>query len=100
MQGVTAGAANGRGGVAIGTISTLGTAWAEVEPLSERERLQAQQAEQNVTHRVRIRYPETEDASTVESFLHKGRTLRVVGPPINEDERDELWRFECTEEVA
>ena len=100
VQGETLGASNGRGGRALPTVSTIGTVWAAVEPLDERERLQAQQTEQNVSHRVRVRYEAIASPSAVESFLHEGRTLRVVGPPINEDERDEILRFECTEEVG
>ena len=99
LQGETAGAKNDRGGYAAPTTSTLGTVRAEIEPLSAHERLIAMQSDSNVTHRVRIRYPEIATPYAVRSFLYNGRTLRVVGPPINEEERNRILRYEVTEAV-
>ena len=91
-------ASDGEGGIT-STDAEIGQVRASIEPLGRFERLTAMQADQSITHRVRIRFAEVEDADAVESILHKGRTLRVVGPPVNEDERDAMLTFDCAEET-
>lgn len=80
------------------TSGALGTAvWGSVEPVQGFKRTVAMQQDRHLTHRVRVRYESVANPAAVESWLHEGRTLEVIEPPINEGERDELLTYLCAE---
>lgn len=56
--------------------TTLGTFWAQVEGLSSRDVLQAQQANVIATHRIRIRY--RSDVTHLHRVVWRGRTMELA----------------------
>lgn len=56
--------------------TTLATVWAQVDGLSSRDILQAQQANVIATHRVRIRY--REDVTHLHRVVWRGRTMELA----------------------
>lgn len=72
--------------------------YAAVEPIGSRERLQNNQIEAGITHRVTSRY--TASLTTKSRLLFRGRYLHVVGPPINTDERDREVVVNCEERLG
>jgi SPP1 family predicted phage head-tail adaptor len=56
--------------------TTVGTFWAQVEGLSSRDVLQAQQANVIATHRIRIRY--RADVTHLHRVVWKGRTMELA----------------------
>lgn len=77
------------------TWSEFETVWARVEPLSTRERMFAQKLEGNVTHKIKIRY--LEGITTAMRISFKGRIFKILGPPINLDERGRWLELQCEE---
>jgi len=55
--------------------TTVATVWAQVERLSSRDILQAQQANVIATHRVRIRY--RDDVTHLHRIVWRGRTMEL-----------------------
>jgi SPP1 family predicted phage head-tail adaptor len=56
--------------------TTLGTFWAQVDGLSSRDILQAQQANVIATHRIRIRY--RPDVTHHHRIVWRGRTMELA----------------------
>ena len=88
---------DGEGGSTMTVAALSAPIWARVRPLRGREKLEAMQTDDSVSHEVTVRFPEIADRDAVESFLYDGRTLDVVEPAINVDERDEWLQFLCRE---
>lgn len=75
--------------------STFANAWAAIWPLSGKEVLSGFNIEGQVSHRVRLRYVSGITSSM--RILHDGRTLNIVSPPINKDERNIYIELLCEE---
>lgn len=86
---------DGRGGTAE-TWVPVARPFGDVEPLSTRDRLVAQQVKSEITHVVTIRY--RPGLSGKLRVIHQGRYLYVVGDPINVDERSIWLQFTCAEQ--
>lgn len=71
--------------------------WAEVEPLSGRELLAAQQVQSAVTHRVRLRHCAA--LSPAMRVLHRGRALHIESV-IHTAERGRETILLCTEQTT
>jgi SPP1 family predicted phage head-tail adaptor len=56
--------------------TNLGTVWAQVDGLSSRDVLQAQQANVIATHRIRIRY--RDDVTHLHRIVWRGRTMELA----------------------
>lgn len=81
-------------GFSVNTYATAVKVWASVEPLTERELYQAQQAQSEATLKVSMRY---NTSTTAESRLvHGSRTLEIV-ECINSRERGEKLVLLCKE---
>ena len=72
-------------------------AWASIEPLRGRERLQAQQLEASVTHKIVLRYRADLRASHRVAFQGRVFNIRSV---INVGERSRWLELLCEEGVA
>ena len=78
------------------TWATFKKRWANIRPLSGRERWAAQQVQANLSHEVLIRY--TKDVTPKMRISYNSRTFEI-GTVINVDERGAWMRLLCTEEV-
>ncbi len=78
------------------TFSTYATVWASVQPLSGRERLNAQQIHAETTHRIRLRYLST--VTTKDRISFDSRTFEIVSL-INWDELNWMLELLCKEVV-
>lgn len=85
---------DGRGGHTE-TWEPVASIWADVEPLSTRDRLVAQQVQSDISHRVTGRY--RSGLSGRLRVVHHGRYLYVVGAPINVDGRNIWLQLNCAE---
>lgn len=65
--------------------TTLATVWADVEGLSSRDILQAQQANVIASHRVRIRH--LDGVTHLHRVVYKGRTMEVASVTTRDDGR-------------
>lgn len=75
--------------------TTFATVWAQVKPVSARERMFAQKLEGNITHMIRIRHL---DGVTADMRIGlKGRVLKIAAEPINVDERGRWLDLTCEE---
>jgi SPP1 family predicted phage head-tail adaptor len=74
------------------------TVWASVRPRSAYQREQAAQQHAGLTHDVSIRY--TADLTPGCRLKFDGRTLLIVGPAIDVDERHVELRMTVTETTA
>ena len=86
-------------GQPIPTWTTLFSAWAAIEPLSAREYLSAQQANSDISIRIRIRArPASETrVSAKMRVLFGSRMLEIVAPPIEVQERNREVQLLCRE---
>lgn len=85
-------------GEEVETWADLASRWAAVEPLSGREYFDAQQVASDVSIRVRMRSDSVTDALTaMDRIIHKSRTLEIVSPPINVNERGREIHLMCRE---
>ncbi len=66
---------------------TLGTRWANVLPLSGRERFTAKQVQSDVTHKVEMHYDPTVATKPVYRLLYGDRVLEIDSV-VNVDERN------------
>lgn len=78
------------------TWNDVATVWAAIEPLTGRERWQAQQVMATATHRVRMRYRGDVD---VENRLVYGSRVLDILQVINPDERGRELVIICAEAV-
>lgn len=85
-------------GDALETWGTAATVWAEVVPLSGRELWAAQQAQADVTTRVRIRY-RSDVTVTPRTRLRIGTRILNVQAAVDVDGRNRLLELLCVEEV-
>ena len=76
----------------------VATVWAGVEPIRGRERLEAMQLEQSVSHRVVIRYRPDVDGRNMR-IVHRGRALHVQAV-VSPDERNRWLELLCEERPA
>ena len=76
----------------------VATVWAAVEPIRGRERLEAMQLEQSVSHRVVIRYRPDVDGRNMR-IVHRGRALHVQAV-VSPDERNRWLELLCEERPA
>lgn len=76
----------------------LATVWAQVEPVSTRERLYAEQIEYQRTHKVVIRYLAdlTAGVTHTHRFLFGGRTFQIKS--VRQDIEKKFWTFIDAEE--
>lgn len=74
--------------------STFISVWAQVKPTSSREFMQASQAREKVSHRIKIRY--RSDVTVKHRVRYGSRTLKIVSV-INTDESDEELILMCEE---
>lgn len=79
------------------TWSTFAFVWAQIDTLSERERLVAAQLVVDATHRVIIRYDD--QITPVDRVLWGTRVLDVSGV-LDPGQRHELLVLECQEKVS
>lgn len=86
---------DGRGGTTE-TWAPVARPFGDVEPLSTRDRLVAQQVQSEITHVVTIRY--RTDLSGKVRVVHQGRYLYVVGAPMNVDGRGIWLHLTCAEQ--
>ena len=82
-------------GEQVPTYTKYDDVWAEIEPLTGRELLHAQQVSAELTVRIRIRYHGT--VKSEDRVIYGDRTFEVVGPPINKDERGAEMILMCKE---
>ncbi len=75
---------------------TIFAAWASIEPLRGKEFWTAQQTENQMTHRVTIRW--SKDVTTKMRLLFHGRVFNI-GTLMNVDERGEQLELMCVEVV-
>jgi SPP1 family predicted phage head-tail adaptor len=73
----------------------VGTRSVQIEPLSAREVVFAQQIESQATHRVTMRYCPW--LTSRHRFRWRGRILNIVGPPQNTGGKDSETVVLCTE---
>ena len=81
-------------GFAVNTYATAATVWASIEPLSEHELYQAQQAQSEATIRVGLRH--TTHVTSESRLIYGSRTLEVV-ETINPAEKNERLILLCKE---
>jgi SPP1 family predicted phage head-tail adaptor len=80
------------------TDCTNGHVWASIEPLTSRERWEAQAIDPKITHRVRMRYwPKLTSAHRLKWGK---RTLELKGDPINVNEANVEYELMCCEGKA
>jgi len=75
--------------------ATLTTAWAAIWPISAREQVANQQIEGRITHKIRIRYQE--NITGANRVILRHRCFKLIGPPINIDERNRTLDLLCLE---
>lgn len=85
---------DGQGGITVVWSGVLDT-YAEIQPLTSRERLQTGQLDGGVTHKVTMRYNPTVNAKS--RILFGARILYPIGSPINLDERNREITLTCEE---
>lgn len=79
--------------------STVATVWAEVEPISGRERFEAMRLQGEVTHRIVVRH--RRDLTPDHTWrLRLGSRSFNVRAVINQGERDRFLELLCQEGVA
>jgi len=78
---------------------SLGVRWANVVPLSGRERFTAQAVTPEVTHRVDIRYDASLEPKPVYRIVTDGAVLEIESI-IDEDSRKVFLHLMCKETVA
>ncbi|QNN24338.1 phage head closure protein [Planctomycetales bacterium ZRK34] len=78
------------------THKRIDTVYAQVQPLSGRERFYAQQVSAEITHRVTMRYRSDVDSSW--RLVFKNRTLNIDSV-INIDEANRWLELVCKEEA-
>lgn len=89
---------DGSGGYIAAEPVVFARAWAEIRPLTARERIQSMQTTADVSHEVTMRYiPGVTAAMLVE---HEGRTFEIAAQPIDPEERHELLKLLCREARA
>lgn len=76
------------------TWTSVGTVWANVEPLSGSELLRAQQTQAETTHQVTIRHF---DELTPRDRVRFGTRLFEILSIVNRDERNEMLTLQCVE---
>ena len=84
-------------GEPIRTWTTSETVWASVEPLTGRERFQAQQVQPEVTHKVKMRYNTSVNAKS--RLLYGSRVLQVEAV-MNPEERNAEFEILCKEDTT
>jgi head-tail adaptor len=77
--------------IASGT-TTVGTAWAAIEPIPARELDVARQLRADVSHKVTLRFNPSIAIYATDRLRLGSRYFELVGPPINTDERNQEWR--------
>jgi len=87
--------ADGKGGETE-TWTDAANVWAEIAPISSRERFYASQIDAEHTHKVIMRH--TAALTSESRLLHDGRVLHVAGAPRNVDERNIMLEVWCKEE--
>ncbi len=80
---------------AFGNISATPTMWARVEPISEREKATRAKLDTRWDWKITCRY--RADITTAMQIIWRGRTLAIIGPPRNVDERDRFIEIMCLE---
>ncbi|WP_322528984.1 phage head closure protein [Salinicola sp. LHM] len=75
--------------------------WAEVKPLSTRMTFEADKANSDTTHTVRLRWRQDIANATGETLrlVHEGRIYRVDGRPMDKDGRRRELEIRCHEWV-
>lgn len=68
--------------------------WANISPVSGREKWQAQQAQSEITHKVTIRYTEEVNRSHIISFNNKNFDIQYL---INVDEENRFLEIQVLE---
>lgn len=76
------------------TWDTTATLWAKVEPVKGWEKMQAQQLQTQLTHKVTVRY--SASVTTAKRLLFEGRVLDVK-EAVNLDEANAFLRLMCVE---
>jgi len=73
--------------------------WASIRPLSSRELLEARQVDEEITHRVEMRYSDaTAAVLSKDHFLVNGTAVyEIVGTPRNIDMRNVTLEFDVKE---
>lgn len=71
------------------------TVYASIEPLSGREFFAAQQAQSDITHRVRMRY--VAGVTAKHRIVFGDRVFDIAAPPRNVDERNIELELQCVE---
>jgi head-tail adaptor len=71
--------------------TTVGTAWAAIEPIPARELDVARQMRADVSHKVTLRVNPSITVYATDRLRLGTRYFEPVGPPINIDERGREW---------
>lgn len=92
---------DGMGGATVtwANVSGMGAVPAAIWPLKSAERLESLKLENEVTHRIRIRYRSGITTKMRINWSDKGRVFNVTGS-INPDERNIMLEMLCIEENA
>lgn len=90
------GVVDSQGGPQAASWVTLGTRWANVLPLTSRERFTARQVQSDVTHKVEMHYDPTLATKPVYRLLYKSRALEIDSV-VNVDERNRELHLMCKE---
>lgn len=80
-----------------GDIATDPNVFGRVRPLQGSERFRAQAVDSELSHEVTIYY--RSDVTAKMAFLHEGRRLVIVGPPVDPEEQHRYLLCYCSEDT-
>ena len=88
---------DGQGGY-VTTYEPRGIVWGKIMPLAVKTLDQYEQLSPILLHRIIIRY--RRDVAVTDRIQYGSRVLELIGPPINEGEKNAFLILECREVVA
>lgn len=88
---------DGQGGY-VTAYEPRGTVWGKITPLAVKTLDQYEQLSPILLHRIIIRY--RRDVAVTDRIQYGSRVFELIGPPINEGEKNAFLRLECREVVA
>ena len=88
---------DGQGGYAT-TYTARALVWAKITAVTAKTVDQYEQMTPEILHRIIIRY--RRDVAVTDRIQYGSRVFELIGPPINEGEKNAFLRLECREVVA
>jgi SPP1 family predicted phage head-tail adaptor len=80
------------------TPATNGKVWASIEPLTGRERWEAQAIEPKATYRIRMWF--WPGLTSAHRLVYGDRIFELLSPPVDVDERGVEFELMCSERTA